>query len=58
MNQEIEILTLKMQLAMVQAQSLERDILVREYARLLGEAQELQGRINLLKEKENEKGDR
>lgn len=42
---EIEGLKLRQQNALLQAQSLERDVLVREHARLMAEAQELQQTI-------------
>jgi hypothetical protein len=42
---EIEGLKLRQQNALLQAQSLERDVLVREHARLMAEAQDLQQTI-------------
>lgn len=55
----LEVLKLKQQNVLLQAQGLERDILVREHSRLMGEAQELQQTIMKMEEEvlrnENEK---
>lgn len=50
MEKELELLRLKQQNLLLQAQSLERDILVREHSRLMGEAQELQQQIMKMEE--------
>ena len=50
MEKELELLRLKQQNVLLQAQSLERDILVREHSRLMGEAQELQQQIMKVEE--------
>jgi len=42
MEKELELLRLKQQNCLLQAQSLERDVLVREHSRLMGEANEIQ----------------
>jgi hypothetical protein len=51
---EIEVVKLRQQNILLQAQSLERDVLVREHARLMAEAQELQQTISKMEEKEYE----
>ena len=50
MADTMEVLKLKQQNVLLQAQTLERDILVREHSRLMGEAQELQQQIMKIEE--------
>lgn len=52
MEKELELLKLKLEVKTLQAQSLERDILVREYTRLIGEAQEIRQQIMKIEEEE------
>lgn len=57
LSDQLEYLHLKLSNTQLQAQSLERDVIVLNYARLLGEANDLRQQINKLEEeiKQNEK---
>ena len=50
LSEQLEMARLKLQNALLQAQSLERDVVVREYGRLMGEANGHQQLIGKLEE--------
>ena len=52
LQEQLEHLQLKLSNVQLQAQSLERDVIVLNYARLLGEAQELRRIIAKMEEEE------